>query len=399
MIHRIKDWPTLAWAAVLTALIISQIIWIQNSKRILEEQFENRAIMALCTAVEDLTEDCIEFQEETCADACFVASDLAGGMTDKFDDAVGKAIRFYGLPNEWELSFCDDIATESQACDLCCSVLPMEESDVGVVLTFPERDQLIYAKMKLPIVSSILMVVLVMLAFQYALKRFRQAKMTYQINQNYYNNIGHELRTPLTNIKLATKLLRRKGTNHDKYLDVIEQESGRMEEHTEKMLYLAALEDGTYQLNKEELMVRSTLDEVLTEMGMQIQKSGLDLSIRCSKEVALVADRYHLKNAISSLIDNCIKYVKDQPALTIEVVDSSDAVEFLFSDNGEGISSSDQKFIFDKYYRASSRSRGYGLGLPYVKMVVEAHRGVVKLISDVEKGCRFSLLFPKIAYP
>ncbi|MBX2815366.1 MAG: HAMP domain-containing histidine kinase [Saprospiraceae bacterium] len=396
MFARITQWPTLAWTLVLGLLLASQFIWIRNSKRILEEQFENRAIMALCTAVEDLTEECIDFQETQCSDRCFAADDLANGMVDQFDEAVRKAVTFYNLPEEWELSFCDDIAQAEHGCDLCCSVLPMEESAVGVALTFPERDQLIYAKMKLPIISSLMTVLLVMFVFQYALRRYRLAAQTYQINQSYYNNIGHELRTPLTNIKLATKLLRKRGVDQEKYLDVIEREGKHMEEHTEKMLYLAALEDGTYELNKESIQVDEILDQVCQDMALQINDSQLKLSVECPEHVFLHADRYHLKNAISSLIDNCIKYVKDQPELRIEVLENADAVTLAFSDNGHGIAASDQHFIFDKYYRANQAERGYGLGLPYVKMIVEAHRGAVRLISGVGRGCRFLLSFPKL---
>jgi len=129
-------------------------------------------------------------------------------------------------------------------------------------------------------------------------------------------------------------------------------------------------------------------------MAIRIQESGLNLITVTAPHVTVSADRYHLKNVISSLIDNCIKYGSDQPELQIETRSQGDQVELIFTDNGRGIAATDQKYVFDKYYRASSDTRGYGLGLSYVKMIVEAHKGVVQLISEVGKGSRFLLSFP-----
>jgi len=388
-----NKWTGIACGLVLLALIVSQLLWIQNSKKILEDQFENRASMALCMAVDDVSEDCKTYQTEKCEDACLVAADLARGMTSQFDAALGKAVAFHDLPADWHYTFHDDREQMATCADICCQVLPMEESEVGIALTFPERDQLIYAKMRMPIFSSIVMVFLVALGFFLALKKLRLARKTYDINQQFYNNIGHELRTPLTNIGLATKMLAR-SDDKEKYIDIIEHEAGRMEEHTEKMLHLAALEEGSYQLNKEEIPIADLLKEVRQEMAIRIQESGLNLITVTAPHVTVSADRYHLKNVISSLIDNCIKYGSDQPELQIETRSQGDQVELIFTDNGRGIAATDQKYVFDKYYRASSDTRGYGLGLSYVKMIVEAHKGVVQLISEVGKGSRFLLSFP-----
>lgn len=394
-----SKWTGIACGLVLLALVVSQLLWIQNSKKILEDQFENRASMALCTAVEDLSEDCKTFQTEKCDDACLVAADLARGMTTEFDAAMSKAIAFYDLPSEWSYTFHDDKVEMASCSDICCPVLPMEETaSVGIALDFPERDQLIYAKMRMPIFSSIIMVFLVALGFFLALKKLRLARKTYDINQQFYNNIGHELRTPLTNIGLATKMLSR-APDKKKYIDIIEHEAGRMEEHTEKMLHLAALEEGSYQLEKEEIPLVALLREVRGEMAIRIQESGLNLVVSSEADAVISADRYHLKNVISSLIDNCIKYGSDNPELRIETRTKGDQIELIFTDNGRGIAVLDQKYVFDKYYRASTDTRGYGLGLSYVKMIVEAHKGMVQLISEVGKGSRFLLSFPTHSIP
>ena len=190
-----------------------------------------------------------------------------------------------------------------------------------------------------------------------------------------------------------------KDLGDNKFVKVVQEESEKLKSQVERVLHLGNLENGEYQLQKEELQIDQLLQGVIGGMSLQIQEKKAVINMNIPTEIPTVmGDKFHLGNVFRNLIDNALKYNSGAARIEITLQNNKDGVLILFQDNGRGISKKEQAFVFDKYHRASNGDRhdqkGFGLGLSYVKMIIERHRGFIKVISDLNKGCRFDLFIP-----
>ena len=222
-----------------------------------------------------------------------------------------------------------------------------------------------------------------------------------EIHKEFFNNLAHEFRTPLTNIRLASKMIgkRKANVDPDRYLKVIEQETAKLNHQVERVLHLAKLENGEYALQKNKICLAELLQEVISDMQLQIQSKNASVQLEVLEEdVAVMGDRFHLSNAFRNLIDNALKYSKDDPRLDIRVKRAGDEILLSFQDNGIGIKPQEQEYVFDRYFRVSTGNvhdaKGFGLGLSYVKAIVERHKGIIKVFSEWQQGTRFDLSLP-----
>ncbi len=159
------------------------------------------------------------------------------------------------------------------------------------------------------------------------------------------------------------------------------------------------MESGEHRLKKEVLHVNDVLSEVVDNMQMRVQERNGTIRLELpDHEIEVLADYYHLSNVFKNLIDNALKYCNEDPVITISVMDDKDHVKVLFRDNGIGISKIDQQHIFEKFQRVNTgnihEAKGFGIGLSYVKKVIEMHKGLINVQSELNKGSQFELLIP-----
>ena len=300
----------------------------------------------------------------------------------------------------------DDFKTKTNSEVYIRALFPNDlfSSKAYLTLYFPNEKKLFYKSLGFMGVSStFLTIFLVMTFITTLLIIFRQKKLS-QIKTDFVNNMTHELKTPISTISLASQMLKDNGIGvTEKKLihisGVIEQESKRLGYQVERVLQMAIFDKGKIKLNHQEIDVHLLLSNVALNFEMQVKnKNGniiLDLN---AKKTIIRADEEHFLNILSNLVDNAIKYCSAEPEITLSTWDTRKKMFIAIKDNGIGISKKDQNRIFEKFYRVSTGNihnvKGFGLGLCYVKTIVEEHGGSINIESQTGKGSRFILSFP-----
>lgn len=268
---------------------------------------------------------------------------------------------------------------------------------------FPNREAQILNQMGIWSFSSVVLLVVIVF-FGYTLFVILKQKRLSEIQKDFINNMTHEFKTPIATIALSTEVLKspdiiRQPERLLNYTTIIENENKRLKQHVERVLQMAKLDKESIELKKESVNLHDVVQEVARGMGTALQekKIQLDLSL-IAVEPVVSADRLHITNVVYNLLDNAIKYSAENPKVWISVKEAKKTMVLEVRDNGIGVKEEDQKRIFEKFYRVPTGNvhnvKGFGLGLNYVKQIVEAHRGKITLKSHLGEGCTFRIYFP-----
>jgi two-component system phosphate regulon sensor histidine kinase PhoR len=219
----------------------------------------------------------------------------------------------------------------------------------------------------------------------------------------------HELKTPISSISLAAQMLNddvvTKSPNMMKHLGgVIGVESRRLRFLVEKVLQMSMFDRKSTSFNKKELDLNELLEQIASTFSLRVEHTGGKINMEIEAvDSAIYADEVHFQNAITNLLDNAVKYRKpDQPVdIHIRTWNENDLLCFSISDNGRGIKRENAKKIFDKFYRVHTGNvhdvKGFGLGLAYVKEIINLHDGDIRCESELGKGTKFVITLPVIS--
>ena len=251
---------------------------------------------------------------------------------------------------------------------------------------------------------SSLSLLFILAVFTFIMISIIKGKRLSELKKDFVNNMTHELKTPITNISVASDAIRNKSIQMDKeklkkYADIIYNENVRLHNLVDKVLQVSAIEKDDESLTYEEIDIHKIIKNVLVSFEPLLQqKEGHINSKLKADSFILYADKTHLSNVIYNLVENAIKYSDTNPEITINTNNTSNGINITVSDKGIGIKKEDQQHIFEKFFRAETgnlhNTKGHGIGLSYVKLIVEKHLGKLTFKSKLKKGSTFNIYLP-----
>ncbi|MBQ2508138.1 MAG: GHKL domain-containing protein [Bacteroidales bacterium] len=275
-----------------------------------------------------------------------------------------------------------------------------------IVLQFPTTLLLINDYNKIYLITSIFLILIIFVLFSVSFRTILKQRRLDEMKNDFISNMTHEIKTPLTNIGLACEMLQTPEistdpTNLNTYLTVIDNENRRMRVLIESILRSSKMSSKNFNLNFQDVDINAIIEDAANSFRMQIANRQGSLALHLDANPSnLTADGFHLTNMIYNLIDNAIKYSPDQVDINISSQTQDNSIIVRVSDKGLGISKENQKHIFEKFYRVSTGNvhnvKGFGIGLSYVKQVVDHHGGSIDVESEIGKGTTFIITLPRL---
>ncbi|WP_460543441.1 sensor histidine kinase [Echinicola sediminis] len=274
-----------------------------------------------------------------------------------------------------------------------------------MIINFPSKNTYLLRQIGLPLSSSLVFLLIIIFCFVYAIKVIIRQKKLSETKNDFINNMTHEFKTPIATVSLAVEALQdpelaNQDAFRNRYLGIIKDENKRLGTQVEKVLQAAALDKKDFKLKFEEVDLVTLIKDSKKHFDLQVEKKGgaIDLEIEV-KNPFLQADAFHLSNIINNLLDNANKYSREEPKIKVKVLENQEGLTVIIKDNGVGMSKESVKKIFDKFYRVPTGNvhdvKGFGLGLAYVKTMVEEHNGDISVESEINKGSTFTINLPR----
>ncbi len=259
-------------------------------------------------------------------------------------------------------------------------------------------------RISLPLVFSLILIGITVMTFVLLYRNMIRQKRLAEVKNEFISNITHELKTPIATVGVAIEALKNFNAIHDpertrEYLDISSNELHRLGFLVDKVLKLSMFEKKDVDLQYENVDLRQIVNEVTDSLRLQLEKYHAQVDVLQNGEVGLQGDRLHLLSVIFNLLDNALKYSKEDPQIKIELSGRQNEVLINITDNGIGIPTAYQEKVFEKFFRVPHgdvhNAKGYGLGLSYVAEVIKKHHGTIRVESIPSGGSEFIISLPK----
>ncbi len=273
-----------------------------------------------------------------------------------------------------------------------------------LMIHFPNQRQFLITQMSGMLFVSLILLILIFVSYIFSVRTIIYQRKLSESKNDFINNMTHEFKTPISTVSLACEALSDKDIKkseelYSSYINVISEENKRLGALAEKILQTAIIEKGDLKLKREMVDVNKLIEEAITINRMQVEiKDGTIETDLQATQTTLEADHDHLLNVFNNLLDNANKYSPKKPRIIITTHNTANEIVISIKDNGIGISKSDQKKIFEKLYRVHTGDlhdvKGFGLGLSYVKFIVDKLDGKIGIDSELNKGSVFKITLP-----
>lgn len=279
-------------------------------------------------------------------------------------------------------------------------------SEYQLYVSFPNKKQYLLSAVWKILVPSMIFILVIILAFISSLYQMIKQKQIAEIKTDFINNMTHEFKTPIATINLALDAIKNPKIIDEKekvlrYVKMIRDENKRMHAQVENVLRISKLEKNQLDVSKEKHDLHDLIEEAVTHVELLANSKGGKINLHLDANMSeVLANDFHFTNVIVNLLDNAIKYSQDAPIIDVFTENTARNIIIKIKDNGIGMSKNVQKNIFRKFYREETGNihnvKGHGLGLAYVKKIVEHHQGTVFVESEKGKGSAFSIKLPLI---
>ncbi len=273
-----------------------------------------------------------------------------------------------------------------------------------LLLYFPNEKRYVLNQLWLLLLISIILFIVIILSFYFSIHTINRQKKLSVMKNDFINNMTHEFKTPISTISLACEALndddiKKSESLYDNYINVINTENKRLSSMAEQILQTAIMDKGQLKLNRSETNIHEIIQKAVNSKNILLTNKKGKLQKRLHAAATNInGDKIHLTNVIINLLDNAMKYNLSYPEIIINTLNNGNSILIRIKDNGIGINSSDQKRIFEKLFRVHTGNlhdfKGFGLGLSYVKTIVEMHDGRIWVESEPGKGSIFTIKLP-----
>ncbi len=406
----------------LVGLTLTQSFWVWNAVKLTEKQHDHRIDMALEDVIEELVEandqDLVFSERPVIKSACEEMTFFSVIDTVLLKRLLNKYTNYHRLDSDYEFAIVktssDSIIHASTAIipksmkknahKTCLSCLWKEEY-FHLEVYFPSQRKEVLVEMSGWLVLSGIFVLIVIFTFLYIINTIIKQKKISEIKNDFINNMTHEFKTPISTISLAAEVLLHTKSDSSperikKYSRIIYDENVRMRSQVDRVLQVALLDRDEFSLTKSEFNLHQLVKDTVQNLCFEQCEEETTVNYHLNADLYnLNADEMHIKNVVVNLIDNAIKYSSNGgPTLNIYTRNSSEGITLSIEDNGIGMSAESTRHIFDKFYRVPTGNihnvKGFGLGLYYVKNMVDAHGGQIHVKSEPNKGSRFDVYLP-----
>jgi len=381
-------------AVALLIVLIIQVNWIWQTAKIKEELFNEKANMVLSKTADALSSDKVTCQK--------METGIGNAEIKKTDSLFTNYMEFYNFDAKYSFAVTKPNTADTQNRHNVYKKRLTEvvtKNGLELNLFVPDKKKSLLEDMGMMFIASLILIVVVLFLFWRTIISLIKEQKISEHTTDFLNNMTHEFKSPLTNIALATKMLLKDANikQEDKikyYSSIILAENEKLKLHVEQVLSMNALEKGEIPLQKIVLDFHQLINDAVKCMHIQIENAHghLNLNLNAEKFV-IMGDKTQLTNALCNLIDNAIKYAKEKPELNISTRNVAQKLEIRVEDKGIGIDKEYQKQVFEKFFRVPTGDihdvKGFGLGLTYLKKIVELHNGMIELQSEKGKGTIF----------
>ena len=275
-----------------------------------------------------------------------------------------------------------------------------------LLISFPEKDQYVFSSILTIGGLTLFLTLFIVLVSSSALYQIIQQKKISEIKTDFINNMSHEFKTPIATINLALDAISNPKiietpTKVFKYVKMIREENSRMLSQVENVLRISQLERSNQPIQKTIVDTHKIIVDAVSHIQLILKDKSGDLKMHLNaKQTSISGNKSHLTNVVVNLLDNAVKYCDQIPKVIVDTFNEDNSFIIKIKDNGIGMTSVEQKRIFDKFFRAASGDihnvKGHGLGLAYVKKIIDIHKGEIKLKSKKDFGTTFTIRIPNI---
>ena len=277
------------------------------------------------------------------------------------------------------------------------------DSNLDLYIYFPDKDRFIDENNFYSLMFSFLFIVLIAMCFYYVFLKLFDLKKLSEIKNDFIDNMTHELKTPISTISLACEALLDEDVKpkvKEKYVTIIDKENARLGSQVERVLDIAKTEKDSYIFELKNVDIHKIINASLNIIELKISKrKGKILKKLDAENSIILGNERHLLNVLNNLLDNANKYSMEPPEICVETKSSRDYIDISIRDKGIGIKKSSLNKIFDKFYREPQGNihnvKGFGLGLSYVKNILDKHNAKISVNSKINAGTEFNIKFKR----
>ena len=282
-----------------------------------------------------------------------------------------------------------------------------DESEYKLYVNFPKRNRFILSSILGLALLSIIFTTIIIIAYTSAIYQLIKQRKIAQIKTDFINNMTHEFKTPIATISLALDAIKNPKIIGDedkvkRYLKMIKDENNRMHAQVENVLRISKLEKNELNISKDQVDLHELILDAITHIELIVEnRNGYINTNLDAKLSSVLANETHFTNVIVNILDNAVKYTNGKPEINMTTENIGNNIILKISDRGSGMTKSVSKRVFEKFYREHTGDvhnvKGHGLGLAYVKRIVDDHSGHVSVESEKGHGSTFIIKLPLIS--